>query len=175
MRTPNSLLRNWRYWATIVPVRMTTNGNLSDASLERLQAVSIIAPCRSVCFTKLFYCCFTLKPQSKEDIVLRMKNKPFGSRNIAEKREIIWGRPTPAFKNKIGALVAKLAWTVCEIRDGPEWRCRPGVAPVYKYLSSQLYIPSMCSQVSFFALYYRGQLLSYFSSAAICVIPCKCT
>ncbi|XP_076062468.1 uncharacterized protein LOC143037799 [Oratosquilla oratoria] len=39
----------------------------------------------------------------EKDIVLDIKNRPFGARNIAEKREIIRaGRPTPSLKTKVG-------------------------------------------------------------------------
>jgi len=40
MRTSNSLLRNYRYIATIVLARIKGNGNFNDASLERLHSVS---------------------------------------------------------------------------------------------------------------------------------------
>jgi len=40
MRTSNSLLRNYRYIATIVLARIKANGNFNDASLERLRSVS---------------------------------------------------------------------------------------------------------------------------------------
>jgi len=40
MRTSNSLLRNYRYIATIVLAIIKTNGNFNDASLERLHSVS---------------------------------------------------------------------------------------------------------------------------------------
>jgi len=40
MRTSNSLLRNYRYIATIVLARIKANGNFNDASLERLHSVS---------------------------------------------------------------------------------------------------------------------------------------
>jgi len=40
MRTSNSLLRNYRYIATMVLVRIKANGNFNDASLERLHSVS---------------------------------------------------------------------------------------------------------------------------------------
>jgi len=40
MRTSNSLLRNYRYIATIVLARIKTNGNFNDESLERLHFVS---------------------------------------------------------------------------------------------------------------------------------------
>ena len=40
MRTSNSLLRNYRYIATIVLARIKANGNLNDASLEQLHSVS---------------------------------------------------------------------------------------------------------------------------------------
>jgi len=40
MRTSNSLLRNYRYIATIVLARRKANGNFNDASLERLHSVS---------------------------------------------------------------------------------------------------------------------------------------
>jgi len=40
MRTSNSLLRNYRYTATIVLARIKANGNFNDASLERLHSVS---------------------------------------------------------------------------------------------------------------------------------------
>ena len=42
--------------------------------------------------------------QDSVDIVLDIINKPFGTRNIAEKREILRvGRPTPFFlENKVG-------------------------------------------------------------------------
>jgi len=40
MRTSNSLLRNYRYLATIVLARIKANGNFNDASLERLHSVS---------------------------------------------------------------------------------------------------------------------------------------
>lgn len=38
----------------------------------------------------------------EKDIVLDIKNKSFGTRNIAEKREILRaGRPTPVLKTKV--------------------------------------------------------------------------
>jgi len=40
MRTFQSLLRNQRHRATIVPARMRAYGNFSDARLERLHSVS---------------------------------------------------------------------------------------------------------------------------------------
>ena len=40
MRTSNSLLRNYRYIATIVLARIKTNGTFNDANLERLHSVS---------------------------------------------------------------------------------------------------------------------------------------
>jgi len=40
MRTSDSLLRNYRYIATIVLARIKANGNFNDASLERLHSVS---------------------------------------------------------------------------------------------------------------------------------------
>ena len=40
MKTSNSLLRNYRYIATIVLARIKANGNFNDASLERLHSVS---------------------------------------------------------------------------------------------------------------------------------------
>jgi len=40
MRTSNSLLRNYRYIATIVLARIKANGNFNNASLERLHSVS---------------------------------------------------------------------------------------------------------------------------------------
>jgi len=40
MRISNSLLRNYRFIATIVLARIKANGNFSDASLERLHSVS---------------------------------------------------------------------------------------------------------------------------------------
>ena len=40
MRTSNSLLRNYRYIATIVLTRIKADGNFNDASFERLQPVS---------------------------------------------------------------------------------------------------------------------------------------
>jgi len=40
MRTSNSLLRNYRYIATIVLVRIKASGNFSDANLELLHSVS---------------------------------------------------------------------------------------------------------------------------------------
>ena len=40
MRTSNSLLRNYRYIATIVLARITADGNFNDASLGRLHSAS---------------------------------------------------------------------------------------------------------------------------------------
>jgi len=40
MRTSDSLLRNYRYIATIVLARIKANGNFNDASLKRLHSVS---------------------------------------------------------------------------------------------------------------------------------------
>ena len=40
MRTSNSLLRNYRYIATIVLARIKPNGNFNDASFEQLHSVS---------------------------------------------------------------------------------------------------------------------------------------
>jgi len=40
MRTSYSLLRNYRYIATIVLARIKANGNFIDASLERMHSVS---------------------------------------------------------------------------------------------------------------------------------------
>jgi len=40
MRTSNSLLRNYRYIATIVLAGIKANGNINDASLKRLHSVS---------------------------------------------------------------------------------------------------------------------------------------
>jgi len=39
----------------MVPARKRANGNFSDASLERLHSVRIIATRRPVCFTKFFW------------------------------------------------------------------------------------------------------------------------
>jgi len=41
MRTSHFLLRNKRHRASMMPARMKTNGNFSDASLERFYSVSI--------------------------------------------------------------------------------------------------------------------------------------
>ena len=47
----------------------------------------------------------------ERDIVLDLKEKSFGQRNIAEKREIIKsGRPTPLLKNKIGTRSFQIRW-----------------------------------------------------------------
>ena len=40
MRTSDSLLRNYRYIATIVLARIKANGIFNDASLKRLHSVS---------------------------------------------------------------------------------------------------------------------------------------
>jgi len=40
MKTSNSMLRNYRYIATIVLARIKANGNFNDASLRRLHSVS---------------------------------------------------------------------------------------------------------------------------------------
>jgi len=40
MRTSKSLLRNYRYIATIELARIKANGNFNNASLERLHSVS---------------------------------------------------------------------------------------------------------------------------------------
>ena len=40
MRSSDSLLRNYRYIATIVLARIKANGNFNDASLKRLHSVS---------------------------------------------------------------------------------------------------------------------------------------
>ena len=40
MRTSNSLLRNYPQITTIVLARIKANGNVNDASLERLHSVS---------------------------------------------------------------------------------------------------------------------------------------
>jgi len=40
MKTSNSMLRNYRYIATIVLARIKANGNFNDASLGRLYSVS---------------------------------------------------------------------------------------------------------------------------------------
>ena len=47
----------------------------------------------------------------EKDLVLDIKNKTFGARNIAEKREIIQtGRPTPTLKTKVGTRKFQINW-----------------------------------------------------------------
>ena len=47
----------------------------------------------------------------ERDLVLEIKEKPFGQRNIAEKREIIrHDRPTPALNTKVGSRAFQATW-----------------------------------------------------------------
>ncbi|XP_076057610.1 zinc finger MYM-type protein 1-like [Oratosquilla oratoria] len=59
----------------------------------------------------------------EKDIVLDIKNRPFGARNIAEKREIIRaGRPTPSLKTKVGTRTFQIKWY-----EQIDWLCASSI------------------------------------------------
>ena len=86
-----------------MPARIRTNGNVSDASLEQLQSVSIFVTvtCRPICFAKLFVAIFNFTSQTEEEILLGIKNKSI---------------------ENIYQCVYKFyfIWTACKICDEPE-------------------------------------------------------
>ncbi|XP_076061432.1 zinc finger MYM-type protein 1-like [Oratosquilla oratoria] len=59
----------------------------------------------------------------EKDKVLDIKNRPFGARNISEKREIIRaGRPTPSLKTKVGTRTFQIKWY-----EQIDWLCASSI------------------------------------------------